>query len=156
MDEIISQSLILIIGTPYLFYAFTLDSRWLIVILFNIISLFIHDIIKGLSIRSKLKFLKRPQGANNCDICSKNGDQSGKPGFPSGHLTSTVSFFTSVYLLFPEFQKGSLLVGIIYTLLMAWSRINKKCHTLLQTVAGSVLGFGVSVGLELLINRFKN
>ena len=152
MDEIISQSLMLIIGSPYFLLLITFDIRWLQVIIFSTVAIFIHDIIKKLSIGSKLEFLKRPLGANNCDICSKNGDQSGKPGFPSGHLTSTVSFFTSVYLLFPEFQKGSLLVGIIYTLLMAWSRINKKCHTLLQTVAGTVLGFSVSVLIETLRN----
>ena len=155
MDEIISQSLILIIGTPYLFYSFTFDSRWLQVILFSTITLFIHDIIKRQSIGSNLEFLKRPEGANNCDICSKNGDQSGKPGFPSGHVGSVVSFFTSVYLLFPEYRIGSLWVCILYTILMAWSRINKKCHTLLQTVAGTVLGFGVSVGLEFMKNLIK-
>jgi membrane-associated phospholipid phosphatase len=150
MDEIISQSLMLIIGAPYLLYIITYDTRWLHVIIYSTLAIIIHDIIKRLSIGSNLEFLKRPQGANNCDLCSKNGDQSGKPGFPSGHLTSTVSFFTSIYLLFPEYRTGSLWVGIIYTLLMAWSRINKKCHTLLQTIAGTVLGFGVSVGLELL------
>lgn len=152
MDEIISQSLMLIIGAPYLLLLITFDTRWLQVIIYSTIAIVIHDIIKGLSIGSKLEFLKRPLGANNCDICSKNGDQSGKPGFPSGHLTSTVSFFTSIYLLFPEYRMGSLLIGSIYTVLMAWSRINKKCHTLLQTVAGTVLGFGVSFGLESMRN----
>jgi len=155
MDEIISQSLILIIGTPYLFYAFTFDTRWLQVILFSTITLFIHDIIKRQSIGSNLEFLKRPQGANNCDICSKNGDQSGKPGFPSGHVASVASFFTSIDLLFPEYQMSCLWVGILYTIAMAISRINKKCHTLLQTVAGTVLGFGVSFGLESLNNLIK-
>lgn len=143
MDEIISQSLFIIIGLPYLLYLITFDLRWLHVILFSTISILIHDIIKRLSIGSNLQFLKRPQGANNCDLCSKNGDQSGKPGFPSGHVTTAVSFFTSIYLLFPEYRMGSLIVGIIYTLLMAWSRISKKCHTLLQTVAGTVLGFSI-------------
>jgi len=152
MDEIISQSLMLIIGLPYLLLFVTYDTRWIQVIIYSTIAIFIHDIIKKLSIGSKLEFLKRPQGANNCDICSKNGDQSGKPGFPSGHVTSVVSFFTSIYLLFPEYRTGSLWVGIIYTLLMAWSRINKKCHTLLQTVAGTILGFSVSVVIETLRN----
>jgi membrane-associated phospholipid phosphatase len=152
MDEIISQSLMLIIGAPYFLFFITFDIRWLQVIIYSTIAIFIHDIIKLMSIGSKLEFLKRPQGANNCDICSKNGDQSGKPGFPSGHLTSTVSFFTSIYLLFPEYRMGSLIVGSIYTLLMAWSRIHKKCHTLLQTIAGTVLGISVSVGIESLRN----
>jgi len=154
MDEIISQSLFIVIGLPYLLFLITFDSRWLQVIIYSTVAIIIHDIIKRQSIGSNILFLKRPQGANNCDLCSKNGDQSGKPGFPSGHVTTAVSFFTSIYLLFPEYRMGSLIVGIIYTLLMAWSRISKKCHTLLQTIAGTVLGFGVSVGLELLRNLY--
>ena len=156
MDKIISQSLFIIIGAPYLLFLITFDTRWIQVIIYSIVAIFIHNIIKKQSFDSNLEFVKRPQGANNCDLCSKDGDQSGKPGFPSGHLTSIVSFFTSIYLLFPEYRIISLWVGIVYALLMTWSRIHKKCHTLLQTVAGMVLGFSVSVGLESLINRFKN
>jgi hypothetical protein len=150
MDEFITQSLIVVIGMPYFLYILTFDYRWIKVIIYNLIAIFIHDMIKYYSIGLDYEFLKRPNGANNCDLCSKNGNQSGKPGFPSGHVTTVVSFFTSVYLLFPEYRMGSLLVGIIYTLLMAWSRISKKCHTLLQTVAGCILGFGVSVGLKII------
>jgi len=148
MDEFITQSLIVVIGIPYFLYLLTFDYRWIQVIMYNLIAIFIHDMIKKASIGVDYQFLKRPVGAINCDLCSKNGDQSGKPGFPSGHVTTAASFFTSIYLLFPEYKENAIWAGILYTILMAWSRISKRCHTLLQTIAGTVLGVGVSVGLH--------
>ena len=40
-------------------------------------------------------FAKRPQGACECDYNSQKGDVSGRPGFPSGHM-STTSYFVSL------------------------------------------------------------
>ena len=60
--------------------------------------------IKYISRKYDYEFLKRPMGAMNCDMFSKNGLVEGKPGFPSGHVTSTVSLFVGIYLLFPEYK----------------------------------------------------
>jgi membrane-associated phospholipid phosphatase len=140
-DEIISQSLIIILGSPFIFWIYSKDIKWFYVGMFVYIPLQFHSLIKIFSKNYNYDFLKRPIGAANCDLLSRNGNQEGKPGFPSGHMTSTVSFITSVYLLFPEYRSLCINFGLIYTLLMAMSRMNKRCHTLIQVIAGSILGF---------------
>ena len=80
----------------------------------------------------------RPVGASNCDILCRNGDQHGRPGFPSGHM-ATVGFFTVYWLIcnpirihegYDCFSVQSIFV--IYTILVALARQYKKCHTWLQ------------------------
>jgi len=152
ISEIISLSLIPFIATPYILFIFSHDKRWLIIALNSFIAVSIHSLIKRISPYQKYKFLQRPIGAKNCDLFSRNGLQEGKPGFPSGHVTSIVSFFVSLYLLFPDYRNYTIPFGIIYTLLMAISRINKRCHTLLQVVSGSLLGFIIPIIINLIIN----
>jgi hypothetical protein len=139
-DEIISQSLSIVVTLPFIMWITTKDIKWFYVILLSYIPLQIHSITKLYSRNLSYEFLKRPPGAANCDMFSRNGNQEGKPGFPSGHMTSTVAFITSVYLLFPEYRYLCINFGIIFSGLMALSRVNKKCHTPLQTYAGTVLG----------------
>jgi membrane-associated phospholipid phosphatase len=152
IDEAISLSLNAIIISPFVLYFYTKDSRWLYISLFSFTNIQIHDLIKLASLKYDYEFLKRPNGAMNCDIFSRDGLVEGKPGFPSGHVTSTVSLFTGVALLFPEYRNYAIIGGTIYTLLMAISRINKKCHTPLQTVAGASLGL---IGTFLLQKHIK-
>jgi membrane-associated PAP2 superfamily phosphatase len=152
-DEIVSLSLLPIIGLPYINFLFAYDKRWLYIIISGIISNGIHYLIKKISLNYKYNFLFRPKGAYNCDLLSRNGDQSGKPGFPSGHVTSIVTFFTGISLLFPEYRKYSIPIGIVYTLLMTISRINKKCHSISQTIAGSLLGLTVPTIIYIFIKK---
>lgn len=152
ISEVISLSLIPIIATPYILFIISHDKRWLLIALYSFIGVSIHSLIKKISPHQKYKFLQRPFGATNCDLFSRNGSQEGKPGFPSGHVTSIVSFFVSIYLLFPNYRKYTIPFGIIYTILMAISRINKRCHTLLQVICGALLGFIVPNIINLIIN----
>jgi membrane-associated phospholipid phosphatase len=121
-------------------YFYYKDKKWLYIALYSYVAIQIHDVIKRYSVNLKYEFLKRPSDAKNCDLFSRNGFVGGKPGFPSGHVTSTVSFFASFYILYPEYRQQTVIIGIVYTVLMAISRINKRCHTITQTVAGAVLG----------------
>lgn len=139
-DEIVSLSLIPIIALPFGLYFYYKDKRWLYIALYGFIAIQIHSVIKRYSVNFNFEFLKRPADAKNCDLWSRNGNVGGKPGFPSGHVTSTVSFFASFYLLYPEYRTQTLIIGLTYTILMSLSRINKRCHTVLQTVAGAILG----------------
>jgi membrane-associated phospholipid phosphatase len=149
-DEIISLSLIVIIAVPYIMLIKDMNIRWLYVILSIFIVERLQSIIKEHSKAYDYEFLKRPIGAQNCDLFSRNGLVEGQPGFPSGHVGGTVAFFMTVYLLFPEYRKYWYF-AVVWTLLMMWSRISKKCHTLLQTIAGFGLGVIVPVMFSKLI-----
>jgi membrane-associated phospholipid phosphatase len=139
-DEIITLSLNGVLAAPFLFYIYNNDPKWLYVALYSFLNIQIHDLIKSQSKKFNYEFLKRPIGAKNCDLFSMNGNVEGQPGFPSGHVTSAVSFFTGVGILFPEYRHSAIIGGTIYSILMVISRINKKCHTPLQTFAGASLG----------------
>ena len=83
---------------------------------------------------------KRPKNAYNCNILNNSGDDSFKPGFPSGHMTS-ISFFTN-YLYFTQTNK-SLYNFIFYnipSIIMAYARFYKKCHNIPQILFGFILG----------------
>jgi membrane-associated phospholipid phosphatase len=84
----------------------------------------------------------RPQGAKNCNFLCNDGNQSGRPGMPSGH-SSEVAFFSGFYYqqTTNPIIRASL---IIYAGLVMLSRYVKKCHTINQIVVGALLGTGLS------------
>ena len=124
-DEIISLSLIILIAVPYIMLIKDMNIKWLYVILSVFIVERLHAIIKEHSKAYDYEFLKRPIGAQNCDLFSRNGLVEGQPGFPSGHVGGTAAFFMTVYLLFPEYSKYSHL-GIAWILLMMFIKILQK------------------------------
>jgi hypothetical protein len=138
-QETVSLSLVGVIALPIFMFIIKRDIRFLYIVLFTLSTNMIHHMIKNESLNYNYEFTKRPIGACNCNLWSNNGNVEGRPGFPSGHVTSLTTFFTSVYLLFPEYQGLSLAVGSVYTIFMAYSRIYKKCHTVLQTICGGLL-----------------
>lgn len=92
--------------------------------------------------------LKRPQGAAGCNAVGNDGDQSGAPGFPSGHVATTAAFWTGAWLLTPpSWRPWAAGAGLAATGLMAWSRLVKRCHTGLQVVAGGMLGVLIAFSL---------
>jgi membrane-associated phospholipid phosphatase len=118
------------------------DIRWFYTI---VILGFVHIIQVGIKYFTKplnLKWLKRPDEARNCDLFSTNGKVAGQSGFPSGHVSEVTAFFVSIYFLFPQYRNYKY-IGIIWIALMIYSRIAKKCHTFLQTIAGLSLGIAV-------------
>jgi membrane-associated phospholipid phosphatase len=151
-QESVSLSLVGIIALPIFMFIIKRDIRFLYIVLFGISTNMIHHMIKNISLNYNYEFTKRPIGANNCNLWATNGNVEGRPGFPSGHVTSITTFFTSVYLLFPEYQGLSLAVGSVYTIFMAYSRIYKKCHTVLQTICGGLLGMGFPTFIIWLLN----
>jgi len=154
-QETVSYSLIGIIAAPIIMFFVKRDIRFLYVVLFGLSTNMIHHIIKNYSLNYDYEFTKRPKGATNCNLWSNNGNVEGKPGFPSGHVTSLTSFFTSIYLLFPEYQEITLPIGAVYTVFMAYSRMYKRCHTLLQTIAGASLGIVFPVVIGYLVKLCK-
>lgn len=94
--------------------------------------------------------MKRPEGACGCDYLSAQGDVSDKPGFPSGHMSSVAFFtvYTSFFIFKSKFTapiKNTLLVlNFGFLLSTGWARWIKKCHSLYQIFAGTLLGSIIS------------
>ena len=126
------------------------------------------EIIKIIMMRYDAKFLYRP---GKC-ISDKNKADSffyhnfilerilekidiseyHKRGFPSVHMTSCVSILTMIYLFFPKYKKILLMAAPIYIILVGYSRMYLNCHTLLQVIAGIIVGM---LGGKLMYNVFK-
>ena len=93
--------------------------------------------------------LVRPAGARDCDALCNGGPSGGKPGFPSGHMT-TVSICVAGLWLHGGRNPLVLWLGVPWIAAMAWARWAKKCHNWTQIVGGIVLGVALAVGLQLL------
>ncbi len=100
---------------------------------------------------SQYPWMKRPEGAKNCNCINLGGDVSGKAGFPSGHVAATCFILVSIYLHVIKSQSHPILISIwgLYAMVQVFfvglSRIKKKCHTMQQVVAGGVIGVACAV-----------
>lgn len=141
----ISKSFLLLFIIPFILGFYNKFYWWVLlgVLLFDI---FIGS-VKHL-IGNKQSIFQRPQGASACNIlCSPSNDE-GKPGFPSGHVATT----TMILLVLSFYVKDTsfTIFALIYIMLMALSRHNKKCHNLTQIVYGFVFGIvGALVFIQL-------
>lgn len=85
------------------------------------------------------EWCRRPRGASNCNTWMNDGDQTGAPGFPSGHMAVTAAFWMGAWLLSGRRVDVGIL-GVLATVAMAWARIHKRCHSWIQVSGGAVLG----------------
>ena len=99
------------------------------------------DFIKRLPYPNFLwEITRRPKGAKNTDFLSKNGPaRKDAPGFPSGHMTSTVYTLGMCSYYFVETNIGHL-INLLIVLLMSWSRWYKGVHNIFQIIGG--IGYG--------------
>ena len=106
--------------------------------------------IKG--IKSLLIFphelFKRPKGATGCDALCMKGGSHGQPGFPSGHVAGSAFFFTTMWLMSSEATSRTIItiVGMVVTIIVAISRVAKKCHNSFQVIVGALYGFAFAIG----------
>tara|TARA_Y100000022_G_C13216263_1_gene360051 strand:- start:527 stop:1072 length:546 start_codon:yes stop_codon:yes gene_type:complete len=124
--------------------------------------------IKKLSKNAPQKWnflLNRPIGACNTDLLSRNGPKSvNTPGFPSGHMTMASVF--SVYRLLRLYRKqGSIMLvfknntmeALLYVAIiiaMAYARWYKRCHNIVQIIAGFILGSVFAFVLDKIVRDF--
>lgn len=86
----------------------------------------------------------RPEGASDCNAFCGGGSVEGKPGFPSGHV-ATVTLF--VLLMGVYTQSYYWLLGLLWIGAMAWSRYEKRCHSVEQVAGGALVGLlGAMIG----------
>jgi len=111
--------------------------------------LFVAVIFTWLSVEAIKPFIysPRPPHATKCDRWCIGGPVGGNPGFPSGHMASVAVLVT---LLFFHFPNPFILIGsLLWILLMAWSRLQKQCHTLSQVAGGTAYGILVAACVQL-------
>jgi len=153
-----------------LLYNFLLNPLKNIVDIFLFIYILTSDylvkIIKSLDYPKKFyNITRRPEGAYNTDYFSRNGKVStDTPGFPSGHMT-TITIF-SVFMILVKWQfNGSLsdffvnnnrycLVHLFLIFITGVARYVKKCHNIVQIVAGTIFGFIMSLLFYFMMKLF--
>ena len=141
--DLISMTLPFNLIFPLFLYIKTLKDYWLIVFIVGILVERSTKYIKQYVIKKfpNTKWVYRPQGAFNCSATSTGGDASGKPGFPSGHMTNIAFLAISLSL----YYKTNL--PYLTILLMAYARIYKKCHNIIQVLGGTIYGGMIAYGL---------
>jgi membrane-associated phospholipid phosphatase len=87
---------------------------------------------------------RRPAGARDCGALCDGGAVGGAPGFPSGHATTVAMFVGGLWSGLPAWRPWIVVLGVSWIVAMGWSRMTKRCHTLGQVVAGTVLGLGLA------------
>lgn len=94
-----------------------------------------------------LSYIRRPKGACNTDLLSKNGKcKNLNTGFPSGHMALT-AFFASYIIVRAIYYnenyiqiRNKIIVFTILLVLMGLSRYYKNVHTIFQIISGFLLG----------------
>ena len=148
-----SQSDAVWIG-PILFLAAfckTHDPKWIAGIAVGFVLGLTNPVLKDWFVRNfpNVKAFKRPEGAMNCELDNSGGDQSGEPGFPSGHMTTVAFYFALLYFYAPGLLKdqrlNNLALGGLAILSFGWMAYARRfCHTILQRIAGTALGIGAA------------
>lgn len=130
--------------------------------LFIVITIFIHYLIKNATHMIYDPIFKRPDNAFNCNMCNNDGDVSKNPGFPSGHM-ATISLVMNYYLMQNNIDNAIewkyIILYNIPCLLVAYARYAKSCHNIPQIIAGYLLGLimayiGVYVNFSWLFKSF--
>jgi len=98
---------------------------------------------------SILGYGARPKGAKHCSLFvepGSNGIPKGSYGMPSGHSQNAMFFTTYIvlHLINSNYDKITQNVGIVLFsvlgIMVIYSRIYFKCHTVQQVIIGGLLG----------------
>ena len=139
IDDIISLSVLLVYIIPAILYVNTHNIRDLFAIIGITGSVAASEGIKYFVIKERST---RPIGAIDCNLWCTDGIQEGRPGMPSGH-SLMATFFAGYY--FNETDDILIKIGlVIFAVAVMISRYTKRCHSIEQIVAGSLLGLGMS------------
>jgi membrane-associated phospholipid phosphatase len=132
-------------------YIWTGDAWWLQLVgaLFvaNLVVAGLKEVVGAHALT--LQWTARPAGAWGCDAFCMNGSVAGRPGFPSGHMTTVTMFVAILWLRFGD--ERILWVGIPWILAMAWARWAKRCHNLIQIAGGVATGVLGAIAFDRLL-----
>jgi membrane-associated phospholipid phosphatase len=130
-----------------LFYSYFVFNKKndLVLFFWLFLAAILTEFIKIIPMPLELNWLvKRPNGASNIDLLSREGPTLSN-GFPSGHMTVTTLY--CVYIIMrnlhnnTKYQNRIILIHLILIILMGISRYFKKVHNIYQIIAGVILGY---------------
>ncbi len=124
----------------YIYYFYSMD---IVLIVGAILCLLLHNIIKHVTQGWYPPIFKRPDGATDCNLFNSGGLVDEKSGFPSGHVTA-ISFLMNSLLFNTDLSYQNIILYNIPILLVAYARVMKGCHNIIQVIAGYILGISVS------------
>lgn len=132
------------------------ETRDIIYLVFGISIIVVDYSTKAIKFLTKdlHEIFKRPVLATDCDIFCRNKECGGKPGFPSGHVT-TMAFFTMFFYLKTK-NMNFTVFNIISTALIALARYKKHCHNEWQIIAGTFYGIASGIILNKIINSYTS
>ena len=141
----------------YLYFFYSLD---ILLIIGCMLCVCIHKIVKEITTDWYPPIFKRPDGACDCNLFNTGGLVDMKSGFPSGHV-ATISFLMNYILNCPCVTDASIdyKTIILYNIpivLVAYARVMKGCHNIIQVIAGYLLGLGVACLLKKYKYYFEN
>jgi membrane-associated phospholipid phosphatase len=85
--------------------------------------------------------IPRPKNACACDAFGIGGE-SKSYGMPSGHVATTVAGWYLISQYTNLFSIKPIYVSLIAGSIMTWARYSVGCHTIIQGIAGMLLGLG--------------
>jgi membrane-associated phospholipid phosphatase len=168
-DIISAFPLVIYCGLLYNYLIDTKNIVDLIILLYLLLGHFIHKGLKAIPYPEPFYSVsRRPKGAENCDLLSKNGPvKDGTPGFPSGHMLS-ITLFAS-FMIFSKWKlngEGNItnfitknfmfvIVNLGLIVLTAFARYYKKCHNILQIIAGTIIGLIMGIILYYILESYE-
>ena len=153
--QYISNSVYIMFISTFISLIVLKDKKWLYILLIVFIVNILLLLLKIFFIRFDYEFLHRPgkcmdehmvrdflESSFVLEELKKkvNIEHYNTIGLPSLHTTRAALILTLTYLFFPKYKKITMTVAPIYLLLLSWARMYLDCHTLLQTMAGIILG----------------
>jgi len=95
----------------------------------------------------------RPEGCRQCSLLNLPSDPNA-PAFPSGHVAMTTFLVFSLLTITKHTGLTYVMFGVLYILLMGFSRYHKKCHNLIQIICGLLYGaFCYVIFMKLYVNQ---
>jgi len=128
-----------------LYVIFTLD---IVAIIGFMLAIFIQTILKKLTTNLQPSYIfKRPNGARDCGLFNTGGLVDDQSGFPSGHMCSISFVMIYLFLQSKKINFSNFILYNIPVLLVAIGRYMKGCHTLIQILAGYIIGWMIALFL---------
>jgi membrane-associated phospholipid phosphatase len=121
---------------PTAIYLWTGDVWWIKLVVALFVANAVVAILKEVIGASGL--FARPAGAYACDAFCRNGPVAGRPGFPSGHMTTVTMFVAALWFRYQD--ERILWIGVPWVFAMAWARWFKRCHNVAQIAGGVATG----------------